>query len=606
MTGSNHSFYIPVMGIGFTIDTPLKVAQYGISSVISLVDDSLIESVRKKICADRQLEYIEIPAYDPDSRAKRITAYLNLLNRLVNQQFEQMISAGFSNNSDIAVFFSYLPDNSPLKLKYQKLINTQDEQAGSDLRQELLKSIRPGSIDVNIMVKLDKDKYLNGEKQSPEYSDAMSALRGFAQSELTSSIILSAGFNRRLTTYMESFEDFYPDALGYLKKRITLKVSDFRSAQTQSKLYARKGLWVSEYRIESGLNCGGHAFATEGELMGPILEDFKTKRTELVGSNFEYYQKAILEKKGINLIVPPVSIINAQGGVGTSSEHNFLRNYYQLESIGWGSPFLLVPESVNIDQGTLNKLASAGESDIQLSDISPLGVQFYTLVNSDSETARKGRIDAGRPGSSCTKGHVMLNTEFSDKPMCIASNTYQKLKIEALQNQSLSKSEYQAKVADVVVKACICKDLSGSVELNYGLKAETAARSTPAVCPGPNIAFFSKIASLKDMISHIYGRINLITRQARPHIFINELKLYMNHLVKDIAECTKEQSARKIESLQKTYQNLQQGIEYYKKMVVHFVEEPEDFKTAFILGLNNIMEQLEHLGRNNPAIFIKA
>ena len=29
-----HKFYIPVMGTGFTTDTPLKVARYGISSVV--------------------------------------------------------------------------------------------------------------------------------------------------------------------------------------------------------------------------------------------------------------------------------------------------------------------------------------------------------------------------------------------------------------------------------------------------------------------------------------------------------------------------------------------------------------------------------------------
>ena len=39
---SLHSFHIPVMGLGFTIDTPLKVAHYGIDSVISIVDDDLI------------------------------------------------------------------------------------------------------------------------------------------------------------------------------------------------------------------------------------------------------------------------------------------------------------------------------------------------------------------------------------------------------------------------------------------------------------------------------------------------------------------------------------------------------------------------------------
>ena len=31
------------MGTGFTIATPLNVARYGISSVISLVDDALID-----------------------------------------------------------------------------------------------------------------------------------------------------------------------------------------------------------------------------------------------------------------------------------------------------------------------------------------------------------------------------------------------------------------------------------------------------------------------------------------------------------------------------------------------------------------------------------
>ena len=43
----SHSFHIPVMGIGFTIDTPLKVSKYGIDSVISLVDDVLLEKIRK-------------------------------------------------------------------------------------------------------------------------------------------------------------------------------------------------------------------------------------------------------------------------------------------------------------------------------------------------------------------------------------------------------------------------------------------------------------------------------------------------------------------------------------------------------------------------------
>ena len=37
-----HNIHIPVMGTGFSIDTPIRVAQFGISSVISIMDDILI------------------------------------------------------------------------------------------------------------------------------------------------------------------------------------------------------------------------------------------------------------------------------------------------------------------------------------------------------------------------------------------------------------------------------------------------------------------------------------------------------------------------------------------------------------------------------------
>ena len=42
-----HTFHIPVMGLAFTVDSPLKVARYGISSVVSIVDDILIEKMRE-------------------------------------------------------------------------------------------------------------------------------------------------------------------------------------------------------------------------------------------------------------------------------------------------------------------------------------------------------------------------------------------------------------------------------------------------------------------------------------------------------------------------------------------------------------------------------
>lgn len=100
---------------------------------------------------------------------------------------------------------------------------------------------------------------------------------------------------------MKHFKDFYPNEKGELKKQIILKISDYRFALIQGKFLAKKGLWVSEFRMESGLNCGGHAFATDGLLMGPILEEFKQHRDESKATLFELYAAALKEK---NIEVP--------------------------------------------------------------------------------------------------------------------------------------------------------------------------------------------------------------------------------------------------------------------------------------------------------------
>jgi len=74
-----------------------------------------------------------------------------------------------------------------------------------------------------------------------------------------------------------TLEEFQPTANGYIKKRLVLKVSDCRCAESSA---CPKGVWVSEYRIESGLNCG-HAFATAGLLIGPILQEFQGEPVNL-------------------------------------------------------------------------------------------------------------------------------------------------------------------------------------------------------------------------------------------------------------------------------------------------------------------------------------
>src|SRR5687767_2104121 len=100
-----HTFHIPVLGLGFSVDTPLKVAKFGISSVASIVDDMLIERMRKFHSEKRGETFIPIEAKEPDSRAKRITAYLNLMDRIVKADFEELCNSPFEPLSDITRYF---------------------------------------------------------------------------------------------------------------------------------------------------------------------------------------------------------------------------------------------------------------------------------------------------------------------------------------------------------------------------------------------------------------------------------------------------------------------------------------------------------------------
>ena len=84
-----HSFHIPVMGLAYTIDSPIRVAQYGISSVISIIDDDLLEKMNAFYSQKFSLPYQEITQKVEDYRAKRITAYLNLVDTIVKDKFEK-------------------------------------------------------------------------------------------------------------------------------------------------------------------------------------------------------------------------------------------------------------------------------------------------------------------------------------------------------------------------------------------------------------------------------------------------------------------------------------------------------------------------------------
>jgi hypothetical protein len=183
------------------------------------------------------------------------------------------------------------------------------------------------------------------------------------------------------------------------------------------------------------------------------------------------------------------------------------------------------------------------------------------------------RAVTGKPGSPCTEKHLVSNTEFTEKPICTASYTYQKNKIAQLKTLNLPPDEYTKQFNDIVSKECLCVGLSNAAPIHYNLPPFKQMRGV-TMCPGPNVAYFNKVVSLKEMVDYIYGRCNIIEAE-RPHMFIKELSLNIAYLKEQLQELavTNEKAIRELRTFG---DNLLAGIAYYKKRATDFVKQRTD------------------------------
>ncbi len=571
MPKSIHTFHIPVMGLAYTIDSPIRVAHYGISSVISIIDDELMEKMNSFYSKKFNLPYQEISKKVQDYRAKRVTSYLNLVDTIVKGKFAKFKKELAESKLALESFIATLPNKSNIGEGLSNLMN-ESPVPKNDIEVFLDEHLKAGDIDVNIMTKVDKDNFAKSQQLPIEFNDAHASLRGFANSNLHSSVVLSAGMNPRLYSYFENFKDFFPDRNNRLKKKIVLKVSDYRSAIIQGKFLAKKGLWVSEYRIESGLNCGGHAFATDGYLLGPILEEFKNKKEELVQDTHHVLTKG-LQHKGLAVPEHPLDLnITVQGGVGTADEHEFLLENYQVDSVGWGTPFLLVPEATSVDKNTRKLLAESMEEDLYLSGISPLGVPFNTIKGTSNEYHKQKRILNNKAGSSCPKKYLALSKEFGPEGICTASKKYQDAKLQELEAKSseISQDKYENAKGKIYEKACLCVGLANASFLENDIKIKGQEQGV-VICPGPNMAYFDKEVSLSKMMEHIYGTNSVLSSLYRPNMFVKELKMYVDYLKNEIESISEEVTTKQTKKWEGFRSNLFNGIAYYQELFRDFM-----------------------------------
>jgi hypothetical protein len=216
------------------------------------------------------------------------------------------------------------------------------------------------------------------------------------------------------------------------------------------------------------------------------------------------------------------------------------------------------------------------------------------LKANTKDLEKEAFITKGRPGSSCPKKFVSLNKEFKETGICTASREYQYLKIKELDDKNLSKKDYQDFLHKITEKTCTCVGLGTSALLAYNLDTKVEGRGV-SVCPGPNMAYYSKIMSLKNMTDHIYGRDNMITRMDRPNMFIKELYIYLDFLKNKLEEAKKGMNKKEEKYLLSFTNNMKDGILYYQNLFKNFTNTFNEKKQSVLNDLDNGIKTLQDI-----------
>lgn len=146
----------------------------------------------------------------------------------------------------------------------------------------------------------------------------------------------------------------------------------------------------------------------------------------------------------------------------------------------------------------------------------------------------------------------------------------------------------QHEIEKLTEKDCLCEGLSASALIKNNAEIPHKL-SAVSICPGPNLAYFSGVFTLTEMVDHIYGRRNILNKLSRSNLFVNELKMYMQYLVNESLIIGEDLAHKKEQQLQKFRDNLIEGINYYRTLSNKMETKARDL----FQGMQNELKEIE-------------
>jgi hypothetical protein len=210
-----------------------------------------------------------------------------------------------------------------------------------------------------------------------------------------------------------------------------------------------------------------------------------------------------------------------------------------------------------------------------------------------NEQLKEKRIAENKSGSSCPKKFLALSKEYDEKGICSASKKFQDIKLKELEDKkdNFSQEVLEKKKNKITEKACLCVGLGNASFLENDIRIKGQAQGV-AICPGPNMAYFSKVVSLSKMIQHIYGKISVMEMPNRPNMFVKELKIYLDYFKNEIEEFMDEPSTKQKKKLEKFKLNLLDGISYYQELFTNKTNLFQQSKNQLLGELEELKDSL--------------